>query len=523
MTKDKPLSLDAVQAESPGSKKTADICLILEGSYPYIRGGVSSWVHQLIEGHPNYQFSIIFLGADRKNYEAMRYKLPANVCHFESHYLNEDLKPGKPMTRHLDQRFIQGIKDIYKKIAGSGQVPDIEELGENAHALLNNSQLDLDDLFYSEEIWQLFLEIYYKNCPDHAFNEYFWTIRAMYSPLLSLIDISRKIPDALCYHTISTGYAGALGMFLRLQKNRPLILSEHGIYTKERQIDLYQAEWIKEINREYYSGLDDRTSALRQLWIHFFEILGRLTYSACTYTITLYERNRQKQIELGANPDKAIVIHNGVKQTGLAKLRSLRTKEIPPVLCLLGRVVPIKDIKTYIYAVAELCKLYPEAEGWIVGPEDEDEDYARECHELVTQLKLENKVKFLGFQRIEDILPKIGLIVLSSISEAQPLVILEGFAAGVPAISTDVGFSRGMIEGKNKQDRALGKAGAVVPIANPKELARAAADLLKDSKKWYAAQKAGIQRVESLYRESIFLKHYQELYKKVITNGGNRV
>ena len=498
-------------------KQRADICLILEGSYPYVRGGVSSWVHQLIEGFPDYQFSIIFLGADRKNYDEIHYKLPSNVCYFESYYLNETLKVGKPVPRHLDKQFITTFKQWYKKIGSSGEVPNIEDLGNICYFLLNNNDLNFDDFFYGEEMWNFIVEIYNKNCPSQSFNEYFWTIRAMYSPLLSLIDISRKIPDAGCYHTISTGYAGALGMILQRQKERPLILTEHGIYTKERQIDLYQADWIKETSREYYSGLDDRTSALRQLWIHFFEILGRLTYSACSYTITLYEQNRQKQIELGASPSKAIVIHNGVKQTSLAKLRLKRSKKIPPVLCLLGRVVPIKDIKTFIYAVDELCKIYPEAEGWIVGPEDEDKDYARECHELVVQLKLEDKVKFLGFQKIEDILPKIGLIVLSSISEAQPLVILEGFAAGIPAISTDVGFSRGMISGTSIKDKALGKAGAVVPIANPKELAIAAAALLQDEKGWYAAQKAGIQRVESLYRESIFLERYRELYHKVMS------
>jgi glycosyltransferase involved in cell wall biosynthesis len=44
-------------------------------------------------------------------------------------------------------------------------------------------------------------------------------------------------------------------------------------------------------------------------------------------------------------------------------------------------------------------------------------------------------------------MPKIGLVVLSSISEALPLVLLEGFAAGVPAVATDVGSCRQLIYG----------------------------------------------------------------------------
>ena len=38
------------------------------------------------------------------------------------------------------------------------------------------------------------------------------------------------------------------------------------------------------------------------------------------------------------------------------------------------------------------------------------------------------------------------MIALTSISEALPLVVLEGFAAGVPSITTNVGACRQMID-----------------------------------------------------------------------------
>ncbi|WP_446526926.1 GT4 family glycosyltransferase PelF, partial [Photobacterium swingsii] len=88
------------------------------------------------------------------------------------------------------------------------------------------------------------------------------------------------------------------------------------------------------------------------------------------------------------------------------------------------------------------------------------------CHSLAESLGLGDRIKFLGFQKIDDILPKVGVLVLSSISEALPLVVLEGFAAGVPSVTTDVGSCRQLLFGLEGDDAALGAAGAVVRIAD---------------------------------------------------------
>lgn len=116
--------------------------------------------------------------------------------------------------------------------------------------------------------------------------------------------------------------------------------------------------------------------------------------------------------------------------------------------------MPIKDVKTFIRAMRGVVSAMPEAEGWIVGPEEEDPDYASECRSLVASLGLQDKVKFLGFRRIGEVLPQLGLMVLTSISEAQPLVILEAWAAGAPVVSSDVGSCRELIEGADAEDRA---------------------------------------------------------------------
>ena len=381
--------------------------------------------------------------------------------------------------------------------------------------LADRQPLDETAFLHSETSWQYITDQYRSFCTDPSFVDYFWTVRIMHAPIWTLSRIAGNMIPARCYHTVSTGYAGLLGAMLKLRSGRPLILSEHGIYTKERKIDLFQSEWIAD-NRGVFEKDASQLSYFRDLWIRFFEALGMLCYDSADRITALYEANRQRQLRDGAPAARTCNIPNGVNLPRLAPLRALRPQAPPPVLCLIGRVVPIKDVKTFIRAMRSVLNLMPEAEGWIAGPADEDPEYAQECLNLVDSLGLGGKVRFLGFQQITALLPKVGLVVLSSISEALPLVLLEGFAAGVPAVSTDVGSCRQLIHGMEGEDQALGAAGAVVGIAEPQALAEAAVSLLTDHERWHAAQLAGMQRVERYYTEDLMFNQYRQLYDEAL-------
>lgn len=109
-------------------------------------------------------------------------------------------------------------------------------------------------------------------------------------------------------------------------------------------------------------------------------------------------------------------------------------------------------------------------------------------------------------------MPKIGVMVLTSISEAQPLVILEAWCAGTPVVSSDVGSCRELIEGGTAEDRDLGQAGEVVAIADPQATANAVLGLLRNPQRWQAAQAAGIARANRYYGEALMLERYRKLY-----------
>ncbi len=496
----------------PQSTSSADVTLLLEGSYPYVRGGVSSWVQQLIEGLPEVRFALVYLGAERRSDQICHYELPPNVQALQCHYLMEDAEQSRPSATDGDAEFFAESAQMHDWFRSPEGVPQARWL---QRMLLQPERGDgacAHDFFHSRAAWQQISESYLRNCPESSFQDYFWSVRNMHAPLLRLARIARSIAPTRSYHTVSTGYAGLLGAMLQQATGRPLILTEHGIYTKERKIEL-QSLYLRERQSMLEQSDEAAMPYVSQSWMRLFEGMGRMAYAAANPIISLYEANRQRQIQDGAAPARTRVVPNGVDMERFSSLRARRPRQVPPVLGLIGRVVPIKDIKTFIRAVAALAAKMPQVQGWIIGPEEEDPGYVAECKALVQSLHVTEQVRFLGFQQIDALMEQLGLVVLTSISEAFPLVIGESHASGVPVVSTDVGACRELIEGSDAEDRALGFAGAVVPIADPQALAQVAHALLSDSGRWHAAQQAGIRRVERYYRQSCVLDSYRAIYQ----------
>jgi len=495
-----------------------DIMMFAEGTYPYIRGGVSSWIHQLITQLPAFTFGICFIGSQKSDYDAIRYELPENLTHLEVHYMFGE-------TRIHEKKFSED----------PATVVEIEKL----HTSFSDKNMGLPEKFrelsffqnvltegyflHSKGAWDYLNEMYMKNCPDVPFVDYFWTLRNMHSPIWLIASIAASLPGCSVLHAPSTGYAGFLGALSSYSSGKPFFLTEHGIYTRERKIDLMSASWIT-YRKPALLRQPEEMNYIKQMWINFFMQIGQFAYHRAEKIFSLFPGARDIQLTYGAASQKLEVIPNGVDVDRLKRTMDQRPEEIPPVITLIGRVVSIKDIKTFIRAMRIVVNELPNAQGWIVGPLDEDENYAEECFRMVESLGLKEHIKFLGFQNILDILPKTGIQTLTSISEGMPLVILEGFAAGVPCIATDVGSCRNLIEGAlDEEDVALGHAGAVTEIANPSQLAAEYIRFLTDRELWEEAQHTALERVERYYRQEMFLQRYQNYYKKAIEYGRNRI
>src|SRR5262245_27348517 len=159
-----------------------------------------------------------------------------------------------------------------------------------------------------------------------------------------------------------------------------------------------------------------------------------------------------------------------------------------------GRLVPIKDIVTFIRACS-LAMQDVELDVRIIGPVDEDQPYARRCRRLVARHGMGRTIRFVGPLPTARIYSEIDVLVLTSFSEAQPLVILEAGAVGIPVVASDVGACRELLEGRTDADRGIGPSGIVTKLADPEETAAAIARLARDPELRRRLGDAGRKRV----------------------------
>ncbi|MHC4449144.1 MAG: glycosyltransferase, partial [Planctomycetota bacterium] len=99
-----------------------------------------------------------------------------------------------------------------------------------------------------------------------------------------------------------------------------------------------------------------------------------------------------------------------------------------------------------------------------------------------------------------------------SISEAQPLVILEAGAIGIPSIATDVGSCSELIYGRGPEDRALGAGGLITAMASPGQTARAILELHDSPQLRERMRDAMRARVEKFYDQRDMVSAYDEIY-----------
>ena len=460
------------------------ICLVLEGSYPYVHGGVSSWAHGYIQGMPEHEFVLWLIGPNASSRGKFVYSLPANVVEVHEVFLDDakQVRPAQPPVR-LTPEQCTALQELIRL-----GCPDWAVL----FRLFQAGTLQAQAFLQSRLFLELFTTVCAQSAPAAPYADAFHTMRSMLLPVLYLLGTA--VPQAQVYHAISTGYGGLLACLGGCVCQAPVLLTEHGIYTREREEELLQAEWV--------------APAFRAQWIRFFAMLSEEIYRRAFRVSSLFGRARQTQIEMGCPVEKCLVIPNGVQYQRFCHI-PLKSEDGWVDIGAEVRMAPIKDIKTMLYAFFELSSRLPNVRLHILGGAD-DEAYAAECHALARQLGLQNLL-FPGLVDVADYLQKLDFTILTSISEGQPLSVLESLTARRPCVTTEVGCCRELLYGAPGD--ALGQAGECVPPMFRQDLADAMERMCASRTRREAMGRVGQQRVKQYYQHEQMLQRYRDLYQ----------
>ena len=126
---------------------------------------------------------------------------------------------------------------------------------------------------------------------------------------------------------------------------------------------------------------------------------------------------------------------------------------------------------------------------------------------------MNRRVRFLG--RVPDVKEYLGradVIALTSLSEAQPIALLEAAATGLPAVTTDVGSCRGDHRGIFWRHcawpwRICGQS------CNPRATAEALAAILRDDETRAEMGRVMQLRIPNLYHKDRIRRLYEDLYR----------
>ena len=470
------------------------ICFIAEGSYPYVVGGVSSWIHSMIQTFPEQEFILLTIIANRSLSGQFAYSLPPNVTQVYELSL-EDVEWGG-VNRHNKTRLKPEIYQALRSLILNQNVQ-----WETLFDFFRTEKISINRLLMGEDFYHAVLDCYNLQYPDIVFSDFLWTMRSMYLPLF--LTLSMEIPQADVYHSVATGYAGILGCMGKHFYPSQLIISEHGIYTREREEELIKAEWVQRL--------------YKKIWIQQFKKISQAAYQQADIVTSLYQHARELQIELGCPREKTMVTPNGIHYHRLENLPGASPENqgyfhVGAIL----RVTPIKDVKTMIQAFAYAKARQPELKLWIMGPFDEDPDYAAECFQMVQSMKVQDIV-FTGRIQITEYLGWMDVTILTSISEGQPLTILESFAAHVPVIATNVGNCKGLILGEADD---FGPAGIITHIMNVQEIADAMIYMARNPAQRKRMGQAGYQRMMSRYKVEDMKEIYEQIYAQCAARQG---
>lgn len=450
------------------------VCLVTLGTYPHYLGGVSTWCDMLMRGLPEVHFELISLVADPSVTPV--YELPANVRQLTTVPLwgtSEVLELKRHLTlwqviwqkrtasKQVIQTFLPAFHTFLSQLWCDKADPAVVSRSLYEMAVYFG-RFDYDTTMRSQPVWDVFLELCQSGYAGMATQLQLPTQATLLDATNAMRLLYRwftvltiPIPQVDVVNSAAAGLCGIPGI-LAAQTGIPFLLTEHGIYLRERLLALSRSQ-SSPFDRLFQTQFDRR--------------LTEACYYSAAQIAPGSNYNHRWELQNGADAQQIVTIYNGPDPAEFTPLFQQRPDGRPTIIWL-GRIDPLKDLQTLIRAAALVHEQMPAAQFVLYGSAPKgNEGYYQECVALQQALGLQEALIFGGFVASPEAAYNSGdFVVLSSISEGFPYSVVEAMMCGRTVVGTAVG---GVPE-------ALAGCGFVVEPRNPTQMAETCLYLLQN-------------------------------------------
>jgi polysaccharide biosynthesis protein PelF len=481
--------------------------LSTEGTYPYHRGGVSTWCHALTTALAEIDFTV--LAITMHPYLEAQYALAPNVQKVITVPLWGTEDPAEYGHHATFPDYLQRRWATTRREVEQDYVPAYETfLNEVVTPTLGARALGLTLLrmhqFYRRydyhrtqaqpEVWNTFVAVTQRAWKRQHPNE-------PPASVADLVDASRLLhrlmlplavdaPRVDLTHSAAAAFCGLPCIMAKLRWNTPYLLTEHGVYLREQYLNL---------------GRSVKSLFVRWFLFRLMNTINDVNYAFADQISPVCQYNTRWEVWRHAEPERIRVIYNGVNPATFYP--AARVANPRPTVVNVGLIFPLKGQRDLVEAAAIVRHSVPDAEFRLYGSPS-DEIYYRECQQRVRDLGLEQTVVFAGTtQEPWSVFQQADVVVNASVSEAFPYAVVEAMLTSAAVVATDVGGVR----------EAIGETGLLVHPRDPVALAEAIVTLLASPQRREQLGAQARDRALRWFTEERFVQAYRSSYGELVT------
>lgn len=261
--------------------------------------------------------------------------------------------------------------------------------------------------------------------------------------------------------------------------------------------------WVYHLHSPAARDTENRMRNIANSWVE------RIATRSASHFIAVSHSLRDAAIEAGIDPKHVTWVPNGVPTQALHRAAAPERDGVW-TLGMVALFRPRKGIEIALHSLQRLVVAGHNLRLRCIGP-FETPEYEVAVRNLVAELKLENRVDFVGFTReIPAALAQLHAMVLPSLyGEGLPMVVLEAMSVGLPVIATRVEGTPEAIH--------HGEQGILAQPNSVDSLTEAIASLVRGDHCWATLAERGRQRHAEQFSDLAMAAKTADVYRRVLT------